>query len=115
MLSGAYKLLAQILAKRIIGVLHGIVSTSQNAFVAGRQILNVILVANENIDSWLHRGLDWIIWKLELRKLMIMSIRTFIVPSREDGVWVSIEALVSFFIFTIQLSILVNGSPAGFF
>ena len=30
-----------------------VVSTSQNAFIEAKQILNVILIANEAIDPWL--------------------------------------------------------------
>ena len=51
LLGGLYKLLAKVLANRLKIVVGKVVSTSQNAFVRGRQILDAYLIANEVIDS----------------------------------------------------------------
>ena len=44
------------------------VSSSQNAFVEGRQILNAVLIANEAIDSMLKRNESEVLCKLDMEK-----------------------------------------------
>ncbi|KAL6314052.1 hypothetical protein AAG906_011787 [Vitis piasezkii] len=53
LVGGLYKLLAKVLANRLKKVVGKVVSSSQNAFVEGRQILDTALIANEAIDSML--------------------------------------------------------------
>ena len=43
-------------------------SSSQNAFVEGRQILNAVLIANEAIDSMLKRNESEVLCKLDMEK-----------------------------------------------
>ncbi|RVW33720.1 hypothetical protein CK203_074880 [Vitis vinifera] len=65
---GLYKLLAKVLANRLKKVVGKVVSTSQNAFVRGRQILDASLIANEVIDSWQKRKEKGLICKLDIEK-----------------------------------------------
>ena len=56
LLGRLYKLLAKVLTNRIKNVIGRVVSSDQNAFVMGRQILDASLIANEVIDSWKKKG-----------------------------------------------------------
>ena len=68
LLGGLYKLLAKVLANKIKNMIGRVVSSDQNAFVMGRQILYASLIANEVIDLWQKKGEKGLIYKLDIEK-----------------------------------------------
>ena len=57
-----------MLTNRIKRVMDKVISKSQNAFVEGRQILDVVLIANEIVDSTLRRKKCGLVYKLDIEK-----------------------------------------------
>ena len=116
LVGGLYKILTKVLANRIKRVLDRVISKSQNAFIEGRQILDAVLIANEIVDSSLRRKECGLICKLDIEKAYD-SIRwefLFQVMGKMGfgGRWIS---WIKWCISTASFSVIVNGSPAGYF
>ncbi len=68
LIGSMYKLLAKVIANRFREVLVGLIFESQNAFVGGRQMVDLVLIANECLDSRVRSGLPGLICKLDIEK-----------------------------------------------
>lgn len=68
LIGSAYKILAKVLAGRILKFLPSIISPSQGSLVRERQILDGVLIANECVHYRLKEGKLGLLCKLDLEK-----------------------------------------------
>ena len=111
-----YKILSKVLANRIKRVMDKVISKSQNAFVEGRQILDAVLIANELVDSSLRRKKGGLVCKLDIEKAYDSISWEFLYKVLDKmgfgSRWLS---WMKWCISTASFSVIINGSPVGFF
>ena len=67
LVTSLYKIITKVLPCHIKGVLHKTIHISQEAFVEGRQILNAVLIANEEVDE--KRSEGCVVFKIDFEKV----------------------------------------------
>jgi hypothetical protein len=116
LVGGIYKIIAKVLANRLKIVLDKIISKSQSAFIKGRQILDPVFIANVCLDSRQRSRESGVICKMDLEKAYDYVNWDFLLYMlRRCGfgrLWCSWMAHC---VSSVRFSILVNGSPNGFF
>lgn len=64
-----YKLIAKVLANWLKKLVRQIVIKAYSTFLEGRQILDIVLIANEVVNSMVRSKETNILWKLDIEKL----------------------------------------------
>ena len=116
LVGGIYKIIARILVERLKTVLDKLVNNHQMAFIKGRQIMDVALLASEFIDARRKNGIPGIMCKLDIQKAYDHVNWDYLLNIlRQMGFgdkWVKwMEVCIK----TVRFSVLVNGEPIGFF
>ena len=111
-----YKLIAKVLANILKKLMDRVVNKAQNAFVEGRQILHASLIANEVIDSMVRRKEKGTLCKLDVEKAYDkLDWKSLPMVRREMGFGNKWIGWIHWCISTTSFSLIINGSPTGFF
>jgi hypothetical protein len=111
-----YKLLAKVLANKFRVVLGGLISNSQNAFVRGRQMVDLVLIANEVLDSRMKSGSPGIICKLDIEKAYYhVNWDSLLYVLRRMGFGSKWIHWIHICISTVPFFVLIDSTPVGFF
>lgn len=112
MVGSLYKIIANILAKQLQGVMQSLIGVQQSAFIRGRQILDGALIAGEFINSWQKRKSRATILKLDVHKAFDNISWSFLewimVQMNFPPQW---RLWISSCVMSTSASILINGSP----
>ena len=116
LVNSQYKLIAKVLANRLKKVMSKLVNTTQNVVVAGRQILDASLIANEVIDSITKKKEKGILCKLDIEKAYDTLNWNFLLFSLQKmGFGERWIEWIKWCITTVSFLVIVNGSLAGYF
>lgn len=107
-----YKLLSKVLAARLSSVMKSIISSSQLAFIKGRNLVDEMLVINEVVDYAKRVNRECLILKVDFEKAYNSVYWSFLeYMLKRVGFCSKWIAWMRVCVFGGNMSILVNGTP----
>jgi hypothetical protein len=112
LVSGVYKIIAKVLANRLRRIVVEIISKPHNAFVKGRQTLDLVLIANECLGSRLNSDEPGLLCKLDIENAYDrVNWDFFLYMLRRCGFGKKLCSWIAHCISLVYFSVLVNGIP----
>ena len=68
LITSLYNIIVKVLSGHLRGVLHDTINSTQGAFIQERQILDVVLRANEIVDEKRRSGEEGVVFKIDFEK-----------------------------------------------
>ncbi|GJU81834.1 RNA-directed DNA polymerase, eukaryota [Tanacetum coccineum] len=108
-----YKVISKILANRLAKVIASVISPNQSAFIAGRQILDGCLIANEIIRMASIEDLKLLLFKFDFKKAFdSVNWNFFLDIMRQMGFSIKWRKWMFACLSSASISVMVNGSPS---
>ncbi|GJT80737.1 cysteine-rich receptor-like protein kinase [Tanacetum coccineum] len=108
-----YKVISKILVNRLAKVIASVISPNQLAFIAGRQILDGCLIANEIIRMPLIEDLKLLLFKVDFEKAFDSVNWNFLLDiMRQMGFSIKWRKWMFVCLSSASISVMVNGSPS---
>ena len=113
MVGSLYKVIAKIMSARLRKVLPRLIGDTQTAFVAGRQILDGAMIANEVVHHLKQKKKAGVLMKLDFQKAYdIVSWESLELVLEAMGFGSRWRSWVRKYLRSASISILINGSPS---
>ncbi|GKA53217.1 RNA-directed DNA polymerase, eukaryota, reverse transcriptase zinc-binding domain protein [Tanacetum coccineum] len=108
-----YKVLSKLLASHLSKVIHKLISPNQSALLAGRQMLDGSLIANEIINVASKEKLRLLLFKVDFEKAFDSVNWNFLMNTMAQmGFGVKWRKWIYACLSSASVSILINGSPS---
>ncbi|KAM7498116.1 hypothetical protein LguiA_022530 [Lonicera macranthoides] len=116
LVTSLYKILPKVLALRIREVMSETVGLAQGAFVKGRQILDLVLIANESVEEYRGKNKEGVVFKIDFEKAYDHVEWDFIDHVLENkGFGARWRKWIKGCLSSSNFSVMVNGRPRGIF
>ena len=116
LVTNLYKILAKVLALRLREVLDEAISLCQGAFIKGRQILDLVLVANEVMEENRSKKKEGVVFKIDFEKAYDHVDWNFLDDVlKKKGFKFRWRKWMRGCLTSVNFSVFVNGRPRGKF